>query len=122
MTMRALLLAAGLSALAGCQTWTEPMTLPSGKYLEHPPQYFPPTTLAVANVHKEDVSVFAVESGGLRFLRTVKAGEAADLPATPGQKLAATFAAAPHCANFTPTGAAGEVWLLRPAPRTPPAF
>jgi len=30
-----------LSALTGCQTWTSGMTLPSGRYLEHPPQYFP---------------------------------------------------------------------------------
>src|SRR5947199_7960732 len=32
-----------LSALGGCQTWTSGMTLPSGRYLEHPPQYFPPS-------------------------------------------------------------------------------
>ena len=32
-----------LAALAGCQTWTSGMTLPSGHYLQHPPQYFPPT-------------------------------------------------------------------------------
>ena len=25
------------------QTWTAGMTLPSGRYLEHPPQYFPPS-------------------------------------------------------------------------------
>jgi hypothetical protein len=30
-----------LSLLAGCQTWFGGMTLPSGHYLEHPPQYFP---------------------------------------------------------------------------------
>jgi hypothetical protein len=29
-------------ALTGCQTWTSGMTLPSGHYLQHPPQYFPP--------------------------------------------------------------------------------
>jgi hypothetical protein len=34
------LLAAGLS---GCQTWYAGMTLPSPRYLEHPPQYFPPS-------------------------------------------------------------------------------
>jgi hypothetical protein len=32
----------GLSGLAGCQTWVGGMTLPSGHYLEHRPQYFPP--------------------------------------------------------------------------------
>jgi hypothetical protein len=34
-----------LASLAGCQTWVPVpgMTLPSGHYLEHPPQYFPQT-------------------------------------------------------------------------------
>jgi hypothetical protein len=32
-----------LAALTGCQTWTSGMTLPSGHYLQHPPQYFPPS-------------------------------------------------------------------------------
>jgi hypothetical protein len=31
----------GLSVLTGCQTWMGGMTLPSGHYLEHLPQYFP---------------------------------------------------------------------------------
>lgn len=30
-----------LSLVAGCQTWEGGMTLPSGRYLEHTPQYFP---------------------------------------------------------------------------------
>ena len=39
-----LLGAAGLlAATAGCQTWVAGMTLPSGHYLEHPPQYIPPS-------------------------------------------------------------------------------
>jgi len=29
-------------SLAGCQTWEGGMTLPSGRYLEHPPQYILP--------------------------------------------------------------------------------
>jgi hypothetical protein len=35
----------GLSLLAGCQTWVPEagLTLPSGHYLRHPPQYFPPS-------------------------------------------------------------------------------
>jgi hypothetical protein len=35
----------GLAALAptGCQTWTGGMTLPSARYLQHPPQYIPPS-------------------------------------------------------------------------------
>jgi len=32
----------GISTLTGCQTWEGGMTLPSGRYLDHPPQYFPP--------------------------------------------------------------------------------
>jgi hypothetical protein len=31
------------SGLTGCQTWFAGMTLPSGHYLEHQPQYFPPS-------------------------------------------------------------------------------
>src|SRR5258708_36770692 len=31
-----------LAGSAGCQTWVGGMTLPSGHYLEHKPQYFPP--------------------------------------------------------------------------------
>ncbi len=43
-TIGALLGAAGLLATAaGCQTWVAGMTLPSGHYLEHPPQYIPPS-------------------------------------------------------------------------------
>lgn len=30
------------SGLTGCQTWIAGMTLPSGYYLNHRPQYFPP--------------------------------------------------------------------------------
>jgi hypothetical protein len=32
-----------LLALSGCQTWVAGMTLPSGRYLQHPPQYIPPS-------------------------------------------------------------------------------
>lgn len=34
-----------VAGLTGCQTWVPSagMTLPSGHYLEHRPQYFPPT-------------------------------------------------------------------------------
>jgi hypothetical protein len=34
-----------LVLLAGCQTWVPAvgMTLPSGRYLQHPPQYIPPS-------------------------------------------------------------------------------
>jgi hypothetical protein len=30
-------------SLAGCQTWVGGETLPSGRYLQHQTQYFPPT-------------------------------------------------------------------------------
>jgi hypothetical protein len=32
-----------LTTLSGCQTWVAGMTLPSERYLDHPPQYFPPS-------------------------------------------------------------------------------
>jgi len=32
-----------LGTLTGCQTWVGGMTLPSGHYLQHPPQYFAPS-------------------------------------------------------------------------------
>jgi len=33
----------GLALLSGCQTWVPEagITVPSGEYLRHPPQYFP---------------------------------------------------------------------------------
>ena len=39
------LMGVGLSflTLSGCQTWMAGMTLPSGRYLLHPPQYIPPS-------------------------------------------------------------------------------
>ena len=35
----------GLSLLSGCQTWVAEagITVPSGHYLRHSPQYFPPS-------------------------------------------------------------------------------
>jgi hypothetical protein len=30
-----------MAAASGCQTWEGGMTLPTGRYLEHPPQFFP---------------------------------------------------------------------------------
>lgn len=37
------LVAAGMVASTGCQTQMAGMTLPSPHYLEHPPQYVPPS-------------------------------------------------------------------------------
>ena len=36
-------LALTLTMLSGCQTWIGGTTLPSPHYLEHPPQYIPPS-------------------------------------------------------------------------------
>jgi hypothetical protein len=36
-------LSLSLAGLTGCQTWVGGMTLPSGHYLQHRPQYFPPS-------------------------------------------------------------------------------
>src|SRR5262245_52852017 len=35
----------GLALLSGCQAWTSTpwQTLPTGRYLQHPPQYIPPS-------------------------------------------------------------------------------
>ena len=37
-------LGVGLLVMSGCQTWISEagVTLPSGHYLQHPPQYIPP--------------------------------------------------------------------------------
>jgi hypothetical protein len=79
------------------------------------PDEAPRSQVTVANVHKEPVTVFAVVDGRLTFLRQIPAGEAVDLIPPPGGRLAATFSAAPHCANYHAKGTTGEVWLLRPA-------
>ncbi|MBU6294750.1 MAG: hypothetical protein KJS91_08690 [Planctomycetes bacterium] len=36
-------LAVAVPAISGCQTHVGGMTLPSAMYLEHPPQYIPPS-------------------------------------------------------------------------------
>lgn len=76
----------------------------------------PPPALAIANLRKEPVKLFSVENGELRYLKTVPPGEAVDLTLAPNAKLAATFAGAPYCVNYTVKCVQGEAWLLRPAP------
>jgi hypothetical protein len=54
-----------LAALTGCQTWvpTAGITLPSGRYLEHSPQYLPPSPpfpLTRELAYQEDVNSRAV--------------------------------------------------------------
>ena len=41
--MGSLGLGMALATVTGCQTWTGGMTLPSGHYLDHPPQYITPS-------------------------------------------------------------------------------
>ena len=46
-------------AVTGCQTWTSGMTLPSGHYLQHPPQYFrpdPPFPLTRELARQEEIA------------------------------------------------------------------
>jgi hypothetical protein len=68
-TQRIRLLLAGaamvLATTTGCQTWTSGMTLPSGRYLEHPPQYFPPSpafplSRELATMEKQQAAVTGV--------------------------------------------------------------
>jgi hypothetical protein len=56
-----------LTLMAGCQTWVPAvgMTLPSGRYLQHPPQYIPPSPpfpLSRELAYQERVSA---QAGGL---------------------------------------------------------
>lgn len=79
----------------------------------------PASSLVVANVHKEPVSIYTVRGGQLAFVAQVPPGEAVDIAVSPGARLAATFSLAPHCVNYAATGQVGEVWLLRPVPVVP---
>lgn len=56
-------LAVALSA--GCQTWTysSGMTLPSGRYLQHPPQYIPPSPAFPLQRELATQETIAAESG-----------------------------------------------------------
>jgi hypothetical protein len=58
-----------LTALSGCQTWVAGMTLPSARYLQHPPQYFapsPPYPLQreLASQERTAAEALAAEAGG----------------------------------------------------------
>ena len=54
-----------LAAAAGCQTWTAGMTLPSGFYLDHPPQYIPPSPAfpLTRELSRQDQTNAAVPAG-----------------------------------------------------------
>jgi len=65
-----------LGVATGCQTWYGGMTLPSGRYLQHYPQYFAPDP--AHPLPRELASMASVENipgGGPR-----QAGEAAPAP------------------------------------------
>ncbi len=56
-----------LLMLSGCQTWTSGMTLWSGHYLNHPPQYIPPSPpfpLPRELASQEAAAAAAVPGGG----------------------------------------------------------
>jgi hypothetical protein len=61
-------LALALTCTTGCQTWYGGMTLPSGRYLEHYPQYFAPDPafpLPRELASQEDPEGAARRAGGL---------------------------------------------------------
>ena len=75
-------LVVGLSALAGCQTNMAGMTLPSGRYLDHPPQYFPPDPdfpLTRELAYQEEQAGLLRPAGGL-----AGPGAPGPVPALPG--------------------------------------
>ena len=59
-----------LLTVSGCQTWVAGMTLPSGHYLEHPPQFIPespafPLSRELARQEETAVAPPVVPLGGL---------------------------------------------------------
>ena len=65
--LRSAALGLALLALSGCQTWIAGMTLPSGRYLEHPPQYIPPSPpfpLSRELASQEAAAAAALQGGG----------------------------------------------------------
>lgn len=74
--MRLMMAAAGLgcaiSSLTGCQTQLAGMTLPSGYYLQHRPQYFPtepdfPLTRELATMQAQGAAAESAVIGGGRL-------------------------------------------------------
>jgi hypothetical protein len=58
-----------LGALSGCQTWISEvgLTLPTGSYLRHPPQYIPPSPpfpLERELAAQEEAAAVGAEGGG----------------------------------------------------------
>lgn len=66
--VKAAALGFALTGLTGCQTWFGGMTLPSGRYLQHYPQYFAPDPqhpLPRELASQEDPEGAARRAGGL---------------------------------------------------------
>jgi hypothetical protein len=89
MRMKARLLTAALvmalTGSTGCQTWYGGMTLPSGRYLEHYPQYFAPDPqhpLPRELASQEDPEGAARRAGGFGGIAPV--APAAPVPAPAG--------------------------------------
>jgi hypothetical protein len=60
--------ALALATLTGCQTWVAGMTLPSGWYLQHPPQYIAPSPvfpLSRELARQEEVAASPAPAGPL---------------------------------------------------------
>ena len=59
--------AAAVGQMCGCQTWVGGMTLPSGCYLQHPPQYFPPAPVfpLTRDLAPQDVAWSTAAPGGM---------------------------------------------------------
>ena len=59
-----------LGALGGCQTFYGGMTVPSGRYLEHPPSYVPvdsppfPFARELATIQAQTAAAEAAAAGG----------------------------------------------------------
>ena len=81
-----------LGALGGCQTWvpTAGLTLPTGHYLEHPPQYIPPSPaypLPRELATMEDINARAIRgarTSGSRPLTRCGPGHSGSCSCSPG--------------------------------------
>jgi hypothetical protein len=103
-----------LGALTGCQTWVPQagMTLPSGHYLQHPPQYFPvspPFPLPRELAYQESVAAQAeaAHAGGAGALPNPvvpPVGGAVPAAPPPGTPFGGPPAAAPVPAPPPPPG------------------
>jgi hypothetical protein len=78
-----------LTGLCGCQAYYGGMTLPSGRYLEHYPQYFAPDPVhplprELANMQDPDGAAARAGLGGPGVAPLAPPGQPVPLPAGPG--------------------------------------